>query len=473
MLALSTMLALLLVPARAEKNPSDNTDVAQPISTATNDAATGDATDPDALVKKAHDQAEALAERKRETRAEIDRLSNQLSLSKDEVAKLKARIDGLAKDRAALRDELVSAASQQKDLETRLSDDEDRLAALKTEQDGIHANLKAHRGRLAEVLGALERMGQDPPPALLVEPRDALSSVRSAILLGSVVPRMRGRMRALLDELDRLAAVRASIAKQQEGVKATLSQLAEQKTRLSLLIEKKKALQSHNRDRLQTQSEEAKRLADQASSLQDFIGKLDSQMDTAEATMRQARLAQERRRAETEAELQAARRRVENGLPDKNRITPAYAFSSLKHALNLPAAGRIVHGFGDDDGTGHALNGIMVSTQPGAVVTAPADGKIVYAGPFRSYGELVILDVGDGYHLVMAGMEEIDVDEGQFVVAGEPVAQMGQTRLAAASALAVVSGQPTLYIEFRKDGKPVDPSPWWTQTVSGRVKNGT
>jgi murein hydrolase activator len=93
-------------------------------------------------------------------------------------------------------------------------------------------------------------------------------------------------------------------------------------------------------------------------------------------------------------------------------------------------------------------------------VTAPCDGWVVYAGPFRSYGQLLILNAGGGYHVLLAGMERISVDLGQFVLTGEPVAVMGAGAQTAAL-VAVGSGQPVLYVEFRKDGIPVDPSPWW------------
>ena len=93
-------------------------------------------------------------------------------------------------------------------------------------------------------------------------------------------------------------------------------------------------------------------------------------------------------------------------------------------------------------------------------MTAPCDGWVVYAGPFRSYGQLLILNAGGGYHVLLAGMERISVDLGQFVLTGEPVAVMGGGPQSAA-AVATGSSQPVLYIEFRKDGSPVDPSPWW------------
>jgi len=102
-------------------------------------------------------------------------------------------------------------------------------------------------------------------------------------------------------------------------------------------------------------------------------------------------------------------------------------------------------------------------------VTAPCDGWVVYAGPFRSYGQLLILNAGGGYHVLLAGMERISVDLGQFVLTGEPVAVMGGGPQSAA-AIATGSSQPVLYIEFRKDGTPVDPSPWWALTNSEKVR---
>jgi len=116
---------------------------------------------------------------------------------------------------------------------------------------------------------------------------------------------------------------------------------------------------------------------------------------------------------------------------------------------------------------GGSEKGVSIATRAGAQVTAPSDGWVVYAAPYRSYGQLLILNVGGGYHVVLAGMERITVDLGQFVLAGEPVAVMGNgTQVASSSAAGSSSvtgaSQPVLYIEFRKDGTPVDSGPWWT-----------
>jgi len=118
---------------------------------------------------------------------------------------------------------------------------------------------------------------------------------------------------------------------------------------------------------------------------------------------------------------------------------------------------------------GAVMLGDMVATQSGAIVTAPADGNVLYAGPFRSYGQLLILNAGDGYHVVLAGMSRISVASGQSVLAGEPVGAMGEARVASTSASKNVNATPELYVEFRKDGKPVDPTPWWADRFSGRT----
>jgi len=145
----------------------------------------------------------------------------------------------------------------------------------------------------------------------------------------------------------------------------------------------------------------------------------------------------------------------------------------LTDRLDYPAAGDVLRQFGEPDGTGHVSQGVTLATNPGALVTAPSDGWIVFAGTFRSYGRMIILNAGEGYHLVLAGMDRVNVREGQFVVAGEPLAVMGEKRVASVNALTLETDKPTLYIEFRKNGKPVDSRPWWSARDSGKARNDT
>ena len=100
----------------------------------------------------------------------------------------------------------------------------------------------------------------------------------------------------------------------------------------------------------------------------------------------------------------------------------------------------------------------LVETQ----VTSPSDGWVVFSGNFRSYGQLLIINVGGGYHVLLAGLERISVELGQFVLTGEPVGVMGRDATLGHSFIASgPSDRPVLYVEFRKDGNSIDPTPWW------------
>jgi murein hydrolase activator len=156
-------------------------------------------------------------------------------------------------------------------------------------------------------------------------------------------------------------------------------------------------------------------------------------------------------------------------LKDPARLSPAIAFASAKGLLAFPVNGPRIRDFGGSDGVGGVEKGISLATRAGAQVTTPCDGWVVYAGPFRSYGQLLILNAGGGYHVLIAGMERISVNIGQFVLTGEPVATMGSTSQVA-SILAATASQPVLYVEFRKDGTPIDPGPWWAANEGEKVR---
>jgi septal ring factor EnvC (AmiA/AmiB activator) len=150
--------------------------------------------------------------------------------------------------------------------------------------------------------------------------------------------------------------------------------------------------------------------------------------------------------------------RIAFASPD--RLKPALPFETAKGTLRLPAQGRQVKRFGDADASGTTLKGLSLQTRGEARITAPADGWVVYAGEFRSYGQLLIINAGGGYHILLAGMSRIDVSLGQFVLAGEPIAVMGNS---ASPSQGGDNSRPVLYVEFRKDGRPIDPDPWWAE----------
>lgn len=457
-------------------------------------------------------------ERERErARAELEALGAELETTEETTRALDAEIEAIAKDRETIRAAMIEAAEAQRRASAEIAASEEEIAQLRLREGRLTTSLHARRGTLAEVLGALERMGRRPPPAILVHPDDALGSVRSAILLGSVVPTIRQETDALRRDLDELAALRTDIEEQRQAFAASLQRQREEEGRLARLSQEREKLEADRREALTEMAARGTELAGRASSLEELIGALESDLAAAQAAEDEARRIAAREAAEAEArrlatlaEEDARRDRVAAAQrsadpagmprpggdpqvemaalePETDPAKPAYDIDSLRREMNAlevsapfstlegslvrPVAGETLREFGKDDGFGRRSEGVVFAARAGDLVTAPADGRILYSGPFRSYGQLLILNAGDGYHIVLAGMREIDVDVGQFVLAGEPVAVMGARRLASAGNGDLPSTDPSLYVEFRKDGKPVDPDPWWIEGASGRTRN--
>ncbi|MER8405137.1 murein hydrolase activator EnvC [Mesorhizobium sp. M0185] len=404
-----------------------------------------------------------------QSRAEYEKVSKEITLSSERLAKLAADIAAVKKDHASITAALIQSAMTEQKLGQDIEDIGGKLEGLKAQGQKIRASLAARRDVLAEVLGALQRMGLNPPPAILVKPEDALSSVRSAILLGAVVPELRQQTDMLLADLKEQSRVTASIEAERARLTAAVGEQAAEKKRLGMLLEAKQKLAADTQTALTAEKQRSATLAAKAGSLKELIASLEA--DRARKAADAAKAAEQKTADADKGPVSAAAPTELASLPvpESNRLTAAAPFSALQGQIALPVTGRIKRRFGADDGNGAVMLGDMVATQSGAIVTAPADGNVLYAGPFRSYGQLLILNAGDGYHVVLAGMSRISVASGQSVLAGEPVGAMGEARVASTSASKNGNATPELYVEFRKDGKPVDPAPWWADRFSGRT----
>ena len=137
------------------------------------------------------------------------------------------------------------------------------------------------------------------------------------------------------------------------------------------------------------------------------------------------------------------------------------SINTVRGELTFPVIGKINHQYGSLQKTGVSRKGIIIESRSSAQVVAPYNGRIVFAGPFRGYGRLLIIEHGRGYHSLLAGMAHIHGSVGQWLLSGEPIAVMGKPLSG--------SGRPTLYMEFRVNGQPVNPTPWLA-TAKGKIK---
>lgn len=397
-------------------------------------------------------------QRRAETEMELRGVEDTLRQSEDQRRAIEAEIESIGADRARLTAELIDTTAKVQDAERGAAAAADKLASLNAAADQLTSSLARRRAVIADVLAALQRMGANPPPAILVKPGDMAEAVRAATVMGSLIPDLKSEVEAARHDLDALARTRESIARERDELAEKGKALALDKTRLAALIDARQQSLTLAQGALGSQHERADELAKRATSLKDLIAGLDSEKAARIAAAAAVHAAKVAVATDIEARARAARG------AGPGRLKPEIAFADAKGQTPLPAAGAIAKSFGEPDGLGGTERGVLMATPAGATVSAPADGAVLFAGSYRSYGQLLIIDAGGGYYVLLAGMDRIDVQSGEFVLAGEPVGVMGDGKARMAAAAAVGGSRPVLYIELRKDGAAIDPGPWWAKS---------
>ena len=397
----------------------------------------------------------------------LEQNQQRLKEAEQREKQLKADLAAIEAERARLNEQLQAAAQSVQLSEAQLTTIEARRDALLEKQKQHQEALQKRHSSISNLLAAVQRMGRNPPPVIITRREDALEMVRSAMLLGRAIPSLQSEVQDLVARLQELDAVLKQIAEERQKIEEETQRLKAAQTRLAMLMEEKK----HSLSERQSQLEEVRREAERISKSVNDIGELISALDqtVAEKTglgTYQNQLAKEKaqqKQDETEVAVVLAPEGPLAGPP--GRMKPAIPFHLAKGKLPLPAQGRIAVSFGETTSNGRKSQGIVIQTRHGAQVTSPTDGWVVYAGEFRSYRQLLIINAGGGYHVLLAGLSHIDVQVGQFLLAGEPVGTMSVTPGGQST-----DNAPVLYVEFRKEGRPIDPAPWWYQGQQIRVQ---
>lgn len=373
----------------------------------------------------------------------LDTIEKQLGNDRRSIESLTDDAAQLAREQQALRQKLIQAAGSAQARERDLNVVEQRLALFETREAAAMRALDGQRSQLSSLLAVLQRMGSEPPPALIVRPNDATAAARSAMLLSAVVPAVQKEAAKLAKDLADLRDLRQKAAEERMKVAAAAASLDKDRTMLSELLIHRRSLAAQTDQNLKETQARIGALAEQAGDLRALIASLNE-----------------------DAKRPASR----GSQVITNQIASAGAarnvsLDGLKGMLTLPANGELSARFGSSDEAGGHLAGIRVETRPGAPVTSPCDGKIMFAGTFRGYGQMLIIAANGGYHVLLAGLAKVDGVVGQTVLAGEPV---GRMRIRPKNVQSV--GGERLYIEFRRNGVPVDPAPWFAglrEKVSG------
>ncbi|MCW6510102.1 murein hydrolase activator EnvC family protein [Lichenifustis flavocetrariae] len=404
-------------------------------------------------------------------RHDMEALQSAATVSVEQKRKIEAEIEEIRTDRVRLNAALIDTTAKVHAAEQRADEIGERLTTMSGSEDAIRRSLESRRGVIAEVLASLQRLGRKPPPAILVRPEDILRTIRTSIMLGAVVPELRAEAEALASDLSDLANLKTSMAAERATLATQMADLNAETTRLQGLVDARQKALAEAQTTLDAEQRHAAEIAQQTTSLKDLISRMEGSDALARKAAEAAHESEVAQQKAAEVDADSIKAKVEAGpFRDPARLAPAVPFADTKGLLSLPLSGRIVKVFGQDDGYGGTEKGVSLQARQRSIVSAPADGWVAFSGPYRTYGQVLILNVGGGYYTVLAGMDHVDVAIGQFVLAGEPVGAMGDGSVKTAAAIALGATEPILYVEFRKDGAAVDPSPWWAKAALQKVR---
>jgi septal ring factor EnvC (AmiA/AmiB activator) len=365
-------------------------------------------------------------------RPTLDTLEQSIESERNRAAELERQSEALAAELATLRQKQIETAAAMQDHEERLTALEVSLQALEEGVGAIEQRLATDRMTAIATLAALQRLALTPPEAALFAAGNPIDRARAAALLEGIFPRLAEHAARMRADLANLATMRDTIATQRIAATETTDALAAENATLTALAERKQGLLAETDAERAASEARLARLAEEAADLKDLIARLDAGPPAGKPA---------------EGETQVA------ALPPAGAaalVPELRAFPAVPGGLVMPVRGSVTLGYGGTNESGEASRGIEIETRPGAQVVVPYDGRVVFAGPFRGYGLILIVEHSDGYHSLLAGLGRVDAQVGQWVLAGEPAGAMASG----------TEGNPALYVELRRAGQPIDPAPW-------------
>lgn len=397
--------------------------------------------------------------------ADIEEIERRLEQRRREEARLKDEASSKAKEVEALRQNLIDTAAALQDAEKRISEISAELVVLEKEESVLKTSLESEQEVLGEILGALQALERSRPPAILVTPEDSATAARTAILLSSAAPELKDKADALKRDIDRLATVTKALARERASYQKTNDDVGARRQLLAdLLKQKQKERDVAQRLASAAQSETAA-LAARRSSVR---GVLDGLEELAKVILPRIKppvpeidpskenkpMRPRNRQTPTETDKSGEAVRIAKGVTKtpKRIVKPKtfrtdLPFGKARGQLNAPVVGDLVGKFGKSKPEGGSFEGVRYAAKDGAIVTSPYPASVAFARFYRPTGNMIVLDVGDGYHVLLMGVGTFLTEEGQTVAAGEP--------------LAVMTGQDAkLELQIRRYREPVNPAKW-------------
>jgi septal ring factor EnvC (AmiA/AmiB activator) len=352
-------------------------------------------------VQEIEDKKKAAKAREKALRAELKKIRSQVEAKRQKMIDVAKKIKRNEKDLIELETDIDEKHQEQRIIETRLNKD---------------------KASISNLVLALERMRRVPPEAMIARPGAPLKTAQSAMLLQSTLPRIYSHAEQLKEDLQSLDVIMTTLKEKRASVVETSKKLQTDHQELAQLLKSREGLYDKTSKDVKRRQAELRKISKQARSLRDLVAKVE-------------RKQREEDRLSNEASAQKA----------SFRATPVPKSGEAQ----LPISGLIKVGYGQTDEIGAQSKGVRIQGRENALIVAPMGSVVDYAGPFKGYGNILILRHQKGYHSLIAGLDKIDTVVGRSVSAGEPIGQLGSN---------VDGTPPTLYYELRYKGKPVNPS---------------
>jgi septal ring factor EnvC (AmiA/AmiB activator) len=365
----------------------------------------------------------------------LTQVESAVEAERQRLQALGNRTGDLAAEITRLQAELVTAAEQVQERETELAKLEKTLAALESAEAEKVQALAGRRAEMTALLSIMQRIAAQPREALLLGFQSPMDTVLTAQLLRYAVPPVEAKAQRLQDDLKEIARLRADTNQRRIEIAAITDSLRTARLSIERLVEFKASLRQTTEEEWRQAAERVAALASQANDLRDLLAAMPPAPPPVQIPGQDGQI--------------AATFRLEP--PDD--LKP---FPRQRDGIIPPARGSRIIAFGEPTVDGGFEQGITIETLPEAQVVAPHDGQVVFRGPFRGYGQILIIEHRGGYHTLLAGLGRTDAVVGQWLLAGEPV---GITE-------APKDSKPQLYLELRRNGRPIDPWPWFQAHIS-------
>ena len=365
-------------------------------------------------------------------------LEKQVEAEKKESQNLENKAQTIGREIITIRQKMIGVAKKIQDQEEVLSNLEIRLSSLEKEQQEMTTKLVKNNEQMIKVLSSLQNIALKPAETIIVQPLEPIDIIRSIILMRDSIPFIELSADKIQEDLNKLASLKANIKSQYARITVAKNSLDNEHQSIELLHQKRILLKKETEIEGKKAAGRAKELAEKADDLRDLLKVLEEEKRKAE----KAEQAEQEQALKSKPDFKTKENVAIKSFDDK------ISFASARGRLPPPVRGKIITVYGETTRTGSHARGITIKTRSNAQVIAPFDGVVLFAGSFRGYGQLLIIQHGGGYHTLLAGIERIDVSVNQNLLAGEPVGLMSKDK------------DPNLYLELRKDGQPVNPLPW-------------